>query len=121
MGIPFLSSFLLEMLDVMYNLVDSFSNSSWWKKELGVFAHVILTCFVIRSAKTKSGSVKKDEAVRTLAMHPSEGRLNSVVKGAVLILELDGVDAVEDYFDSFALYCKFGQDSCDQITSQTLC
>lgn len=120
MGIPFLSSFLLEMLDVMYNLVDSFSSSSWCKKELGVFAHVILTCFVIRSAKTKSGSVKKDEAVRTLVMHPSESCLNSNNKGAMLVLELNCVDAVEDYFDSFPLYCKFAQGSCDQITSQAL-
>ncbi len=95
-------------------------NSSWCKKELGVFAHVILTCFVIKSAKTKSGSVKKDEAVRTLVMQPSESRLNSIEKWAMLILELDGVGAVEDYFDSFALYCKFSQDSCDQIISQTL-
>lgn len=99
MGIPFLSSFLLEMLDVMYNLVDSFSNTSWCKKELGVFAHVILTCFVIKSAITKSGSVKKDEAVQTLVIHPSESRLNSIEKGAMLVLELDGVDAAEDYFN----------------------
>lgn len=53
-------------------------------------------------------------------MHPSESCLNFIEKGAVLVLELDGVDAVEDYFDSFALYCIFGQDFCDQITSQTL-
>lgn len=64
--------------------------------------------------------MKKDEAVRTLVMHPSERCLNSIVKGAMLVLELDEVDAVEDYFDSFALYCKFSEHSCDQITSQTI-
>lgn len=64
--------------------------------------------------------MKKDEAVRTLVMHPSERCLNSIVNRAMLVLELDGVDAVEDYFDSFALYCKFSEPPCDQITSQTI-
>lgn len=123
MGIPFLSSFLLEMLDVTYNLGILSSTAAGVKKKkkaLNLFALVILTCFVIKSAKTKSRSVKKEEAVRTLMMHPSERCLNSIVKGVMLVLELDDGDAVEDYFDSFALYCKFSEPPCDQITSQTI-
>lgn len=100
MGIPFLSSFLLEMLDVMYNFgILSLTAAGVKKKALNHFAHVILTCFVIKSSKTNSRSVKKDEVVRTSVMHPSESSLKSIMKGAMLVLELDDVDAVENYLD----------------------
>jgi len=86
--------------NVMYNFgILSLTAAGVKNKSIKSFCSRYFDLLCHQIFQNKLRSVKKDEVVWTSVVHPSESCLNSIVRGAMLVLELDDVDAVENYLD----------------------